>query len=275
MKLMRSKLFWFAVLLVLICLTMMIYSAATGKRTFLTDVTAAVVTPLQNGVSKGADKVSDLFGYFYRYSALQRENEELKQELDKYKALENQYYEAVSQNGALREAAGIKAKRAEFELEVCSVVSVAGSGFQSALTLSRGSLSGIEEGDPVITGKGLVGYVSEVGLTSCTVTTVINTNFTASAVISRSREVVSVQGNFELAADGLLKIPYLEETTNLHEGDAVVTSGGNYPPDLIVGYVTEVQPERHGISWYAAVRPAVKAEGLSTVFVIKSFEVED
>ena len=42
MRLLRSKLFWFAMLLVLICLTMMIYSAATGRRTILTDLTAAV-----------------------------------------------------------------------------------------------------------------------------------------------------------------------------------------------------------------------------------------
>lgn len=275
MKLLRSKLFWLAVLLVLICLTMMLYSAATGKRTFLTDLTSAVVTPLQNGVSQASDKVSELFGYFYRYNALVRENEELKEQLEQYRRMEDSYYSAISQNGALREAAGIKAKRSEFQLEICSVVSVAGSGFQSALTLNRGSLSGIAEGNPVITGQGLVGYVSQAGLTSCTVTTVINANFTASAVVSRTREVVSVQGNFELAAGGLFKIPYLEEDADLRAGDAIVTNGGNYPPDLIVGYVGEVRPENHGISWYAAVQPVVAVEDVSTVFVIKAFEVED
>lgn len=275
MKMFRSRLFWFAAVIVTICLSLMIWSAATGRSSFVTDLVGAVVTPLQNGVAKVTDKASGLFGYFYRYNALEKENEELKEQLSAYQRMENEYYSAISQNSALREAAGIRAKRTDFELELCTVVASAGSGFQSALTLSRGSLSGIEEGDPVITGGGLVGFVSEVGLSYCTVTTLINTNFTASALVSRTREVVAVQGNFELAAGGLLKIPYLENDADLKKGDMIFTNGGTYPPDLLIGRVTGFRPESHGISSYAVVEPAVKADELSTVFVIKNFNVED
>ncbi|MBR5390654.1 MAG: rod shape-determining protein MreC [Clostridia bacterium] len=275
MRLFHSRLFWFAVVIVAICLSLMIWTAATGRNSFVTDLVGAVVTPLQNGVSKVTDKASGLFGYFYRYSALEQENEALKEQLNAYQRMENEYYSAISQNSALREAAGIRAKRADFELELCTVVASAGSGFQSALTLSRGSLSGIEKGDPVITGGGLVGFVSEVGLSYCTVTTLINADFTASALVSRTREVVAAQGNFELAAEGMLKLPYLENDADIRVGDRIFTNGGTYPPDLIIGRVTDFRPETHGISSYAVVEPAVKADELSTVFVIKDFTVED
>ena len=275
MKLVRSKLFWFAAVLVAVSLILTLSSAITGKPTFLRNVTGAIVTPLQNGLSTATDWFTDLFGYFYRYDALERENAELKQKIQEYEKLEIEYHAAVNQNAALREAAGIKAKRAEFELELCSVVSVTGNGFQSSLTLSRGSVSGIEEGDCVITGDGMVGYVDQVALNHCVVKTVIHVDFNASAAVSRTREVVVAGGDFELAGDGLLKVPYLENDANVRVGDTILTNGGAYPPDLILGRVTEVRQESHGISSYAAVEPAVNLDELSTVFVVKSFSVEN
>ena len=275
MKLMRSKLFWFAAVLVAASLLLTLSSAVTGKPTFVRNITGAIVTPLQNGVAAATDWFTDLFGYFYRYDALERENEELKQRIQEYEKLEIEYHAAVNQNAALREAAGIKAKRAEFELELCSVVSVSGNGFQSSLTLSRGSVSGIEVGDCVITGDGMVGYVDQVALNHCVVKTVIHVDFNASAAVSRTRDVVVASGDFELAADGLLKVPYLENDANIRVGDVILTNGGAYPPDLIVGRVAEVKQEKHGISSYAAIQPAVDLDSLSTVFVVKNFSVEE
>ncbi len=274
MKLMRSKLFWFAAVLVAVSLLLALSSAVTGQPTFVRSITGAIVTPLQKGVASATDWFADLFGYFYRYDALERENEELRRQIQEYEKLAIEYHAAVDQNAALREAAGIKAKRADFSLELCSVVSVTGSGFQSSLTLSRGSVSGIEAGDSVITGDGLVGYVDQVGLNHCVVKTVIHVDFNASAALSRTREVMVASGDFELAADGCLKVPYLANDADLKPGDVILTNGGAYPPDLIVGRVVEVRQESHGISSYAAVEPAVDLSSLSTVFVVKDFTVE-
>ena len=88
-------------------------------------------------------------------------------------------------------------------------------------------------------------------------------------------EVVVAGGDFELAGDGLLKVPYLENDANVRVGDTILTNGGAYPPDLILGRVAEVRQESHGISSYAAVEPAVNLDELSTVFVVKSFSVEN
>ena len=275
MKLTHSKLFWFAVLLVAVSLALILSSAVTGKPTFVRNLTGAVVTPLQNGVASVTDRLTDLFGYFYRYDALERENEELKEQLREYQKLEIAYDAAINQNTALREAAGIKARRADFELELCSVVSVTGNGFQSSLTLSRGSLSGIEAGDCVITGDGMVGFVDQVGLNHCVVKTVIHMDFNASATVSRTREAVVACGSFELASDGLLKVAYLENDADVKRGDVILTNGGAYPPDLILGRVEDFRQESHGISSYAAIRPAVDFTRLSTVFVVKDFNVEN
>ena len=275
MKLVRSKLFWFAAVLVAVSLILTLSSAITGKPTFLRNVTGAIVTPLQNGLSTATDWFTDLFGYFYRYDALERENAELKQQIQEYEKLEISYHSAIKENSALREAAGIKAKHADFEMELCTVVSLTDNGFQSALTLNKGSVSGIEAGDCVITGDGMVGFVDQVSLNSCVVKTVINVDFNASAALSRTREVVVTNGSFELASDGLLKVSYLENDADVRPGDMILTNGGAYPPDLIIGRVVEFCQESHGISSYASVAPVVDFSGLSTVLVIKEFHVEN
>ena len=118
MKLVRSKLFWFAAVLVAVSLILTLSSAITGKPTFLRNVTGAIVTPLQNGLSAATDWFTDLFGYFYCYDALERENAELKQKIQEYEKLEIEYNAAIKENDALREAAGVKAKRAEFAEEI-------------------------------------------------------------------------------------------------------------------------------------------------------------
>ncbi len=275
MKWMQSKLVWFVAVLVAVSLLLALSSAVTGKPTALRNLTGAIVTPLQNGVAAATDWFTDLFGYFYRFDALERENEELKRKIQEYEKLEISYNAAIKENSALREAAGIKAKHADFQMELCMVVSLTDNGFQSALTLNKGSVSGIEAGDCVITGDGMVGFVDQVSLNSCVVKTVINVDFNASAAISRTREVVVTNGSFELASDGLLKVSYLENDADVRPGDVILTNGGAYPPDLIIGRVVEFCQESHGISSYASVKPAVDFSGLSTVLVIKEFHVEN
>ncbi len=275
MKWTQSKLVWFAALLVALSLLLALSSAVTGKPTFVRNITGAIVTPLQNGVAAATDWFTDLFGYFYRFDGLERENEELRRKIQEYEKLEISYHSAIKENSALREAAGIKAKHADFEMELCAVVALTDNGFQSALTLNKGSVSGIEAGDCVITGDGMVGFVDQVSLNSCVVKTVINVDFNASAAVSRTQEVVVTNGSFELASDGLLKVSYLENDADVRTGDMILTNGGAYPPDLIIGRVVEFCQESHGISSYASVEPVVDFSGLSTVLVIKEFHVEN
>ena len=58
-------------------------------------------------------------------------------------------------------------------------------------------------------------------------------------------------------------------------GDLVVTSGlgGYYPEGLVIGSVKEVRLDDSGAASYAILEPAVDFDGLTEVFVIKSFDI--
>ncbi len=277
MKIFKSKLFLFAVALVVLSIVFMLFAYAFGGPTAVSNIMGSILTPIEGAVAGIGDALSEFFGYFYRYSALLEENAALQSELAYYKNLETQYLDAVLENEQLRKLAGIVEKNSDFVCEIATVVSGATSGFASEFSINKGTLSGIEVGDSVITELGLVGYVSEAGLNYANVITIINMDSSVGAKISRTRQIAVAEGDFTLASDDRLKLAYLENDADVKVGDVIVTSGtgGIFPPGIIIGYVTHFEIESHGISSFAQIDPAVDFGSLTTVFVVKEFEVTE
>lgn len=275
MKIFHSKLFVFLLAIVAAACVIMAVVYAVGGPNMLSGMMGAVVTPLEKGVAAVTDWASDIFGYFYRYSALEEENARLKEEISALRENERQYLEAISENEQLREMLGLKRKHRDFDLEYCNIVSVTGGAYRSGFTIDKGAVDGIEVGDCVVVSEGMVGYVSEVGPNYSEVLTVIDVSVKVGAVLCRTRETAVTEGNFECLPDGRFKLSYLQNDADVVPGDLIETSGygGLYPQGLLLGTVKEFLPESHGISSYAVIEPVVPLEELKSVFVVKSFEV--
>ncbi|MBQ9535256.1 MAG: rod shape-determining protein MreC [Clostridia bacterium] len=270
MKLFRSKLFLFALALVLIACVIMIFAYGTGRPTIVTDMLGAVVTPLERGVTAVTDWLGGVTGYFHRYRELEAENAELRSRIAEYEKTEAMYYAAVEENESLRALSGLSSRYKELSWQLAEVVSVDAEGFQSAVTVNLGSAHGVEAGDCVMTEDGLVGYVSEVGLNYSQVVTIINMDSHISARVSRTREVVVAEGDFRLAGKGQLKLSYLKNGADVRAGDLVETSGAEkYPEGILIGRIAYVEMETHGISSYAAVEPLADITRLKSVFIAK------
>lgn len=276
-KLWRSKIFVFGFILALLSVGVMIYAFVSPSPTPITNLMGVIVTPLEKSVSWVGDGIGGFFAYFKGYDELERENARLRDRVAELQKLESEYYAAVSENEDLRSLAGLKQKRSDFEFEMCSVVSTITSGYTSTFTINRGSIDGIEVGDCVMTDAGFVGYISSVALRSAEVITLINIDTKLACIVSRTRETVVVEGDFVLASDGCLKMPYLKNDVDLQTGDIIETSGATelFPKGIIVGTVKAVRREDHGISSYAVIEPAVDIEKLHTVFVVKDFEITE
>ena len=223
-------------------------------------------------------------GVFDSGDLSQAQEKELKEELADVKTrlatAERELREAMTykeENERYRKLLSLKQAFRRLEV-VSSYVSSWQSGSYCAIfNLQKGSKDGIEKNMPVITDEGLVGYVSAVSYTYCEVTTLIDTTMVVGVQMSRTGEIAVCEGDFSLMQKGLLKLSYLPKTAAIAPGDLVVTTGAGelYPKGIVVGTVSEVLSEEHGLSNYAVITPAVNLDKLTQVLIVTDFEIED
>ena len=257
----------------LVLVGLMIYAASTGGiSTFVASAAGVIVTPLQSAVTWVSDAVSDLFGgagsneLQKQVEALQNENRELRQRVADYDEikLQNDWYTQIL---------SLHEEHPDYTFADGKVITMDPSDPFCSFSINAGSVAGVSVDDPVVTADGLVGVVSEVGLTYSKVRTVLDPALKASASVSRTDESGYTGGSLRLAEEGLLRLNSIERTSSVVSGDFVVTSGlgGVFPSGLLIGRVAAVSADTDGMTLYATVEPFVDIPNLKRVMVITSF----
>jgi rod shape-determining protein MreC len=134
-------------------------------------------------------------------------------------------------------------------------------GFESTVTLDAGSSDGIEPGQTVVDGSGLLGRTVRVGPFTSTVLLLTDPGFTVGARLDRQGTVGLATGT----TDGLEFA--LVEGGRLQEGDALLTTGSDtFVPGVPVGRVVSV--DTSGLVSTAQVEPFVDVTALDLVGVV-------
>lgn len=247
-----------------------------GQGSYVRDAVMVVVSPLMRGASAIGDSLCGFAEYFTEFDRLKEENKVLS---ERVKELEDEVYNAElleKENEWMRSYLG--AKRANTEYSYCdaNLIGSETGGYISTFTLDRGSTSGIEVGMPVITAEGVVGRITEVGLTFSRVSTVINYDSSIGAYIERSGEVGLVSGDFDRRRDGFCILEYLKFDADVEVGDKIYSSGlgSVYPRGLYIGEVAEVTGDAYNHTKVAVIKPAADLENLTKVMIITSYSVE-
>ena len=247
-----------------------------GQADPLSNLTNTIVSPLRGGVTAAADWVEGVYTYIFQYGELEQELNGLRVRVGELEEQVREGEEASRENEQLRELLNLQARRRDFVFEGARVTARSTSNWESTLTLSKGSSSGIQAGDCVVTEMGvLVGVVSKTGLNWSTVSTIINTDTQMGGIVNRTYSAGVLEGDFSLMNQDRLKLNYLPEGAQLVSGDEVLTSGRGevFPSGLVVGQVEGVFTDPSGQTRYAVVKPAVDLDALIKVFVIKDFEI--
>ena len=252
-------------------------TASHGHMTLFENLSGSLVTPVQNFFSTVIKHGGNLIKVYTEYEALAEENAKLKSELASASGLIRDAEEYANENQSLKAMLGIAEEHADFTFAACLVVGSDQNGYSHTLTLNKGSADGLERKDLVMTADGVVGYVNELGLTWCKVTTVLDSSCEIGGIVTRTQDIGVLDWDYSLSEEGLLKLAYLDTKVVLNSGDAVETSGvgGIFPKGILLGRVRELRTESHGISQYAVLEPAVAVEEVRTVFVITNFESEN
>lgn len=243
----------------------------------LVNLVNTVTSPFRAVYTSVADWFADKQNYYEDVTALKAENEALKKQITEMEATVRQGEADSQENVFLRDLLDLRKQRRDLsDFETATVMERNVTNWTSSLTLDKGTVHGVEVGDCVIDGQGsLVGRISQVGYNWSTVLTVVDTDTSLGARVYRTQDLGIANGDFALMENGQLRLDSLPASSQLLEGDLVVTSGlgGYLPPDLVIGSVSSLQADDSDTSVYAVLTPAADLDSLTEVCVIKSFEI--
>ncbi|MCQ2479234.1 MAG: rod shape-determining protein MreC [Clostridia bacterium] len=246
---------------------------AHSGSTPLSSVAVTIMKPFQQ-VSTFIGSGVDYFCDFFRSSdTLQKENAKLKQQIADYQGELADYENTKRTLKTYEEFLGVKEEHPDFEFISASILSRDTGDAFGSIILSKGSSKGVQVNDPVIYGKNLVGVVTDVNATSCTVTTFSSPKFNAAVYEVRSNVMGYATGFEDGAGKKYCKLPGLDKDCNLATGGVICTLGigGVFPKDLIVGTVSEINKSKSDISYYAKVESNVDLAEIKDVFIITDF----
>ena len=266
----------FKVILAIFCAVLLITVsfAVIGKRMSpQTDIANLILTPFRNLFSGASDIVSDFVDGYNNGHKLSLENADLKSQINDLHQKIADYEKISEENKFYKEYLGIKEVNPDFTFADATVIARDNDDPYGGFTINKGSSSDISKYDPVITSAGVVGYVSEVGLTTCKVTTVLSPEITLGGLDNRTHDSGIVTGSLSFAENGFCCFKNLARSCTVAIGDYVVTSGeGIFPEGLIIGLVNNIGIDEGTNSIFAEVKPLADISQLRSVMVITSCE---
>ena len=274
MRIFQNKFFIVCLCIALVLTIVPSVFAVMGYRSLAKNIVGTITMPVR-WVATTIGNAFDGWGkYFAGIKALEEKNKEL---IDENATLKEQLQNAElleKENERLRDYLDMKNKYPSFAMEEGMVISHSSGNYITNFTLNRGTLHGIKPNMPVITKDGIVGYVVEVGLNWCMVSTLIETATSVGAYIPRSEVVGIVSGDYSMRAEGTCKIGYIDATADVQIGDTVYSSGTGsvYPADLKIGTVTSIEVDEYNRTLVATVTPAVDFSSLKWVMVITGYQ---
>ena len=266
-----------AVLIAIITIVFVNVFSSGGPVTVLAN---AVSVPLRSLAAIVVQPFEGIYSSIYRYDALQEAYDKALEDLTNIRRASLESEELLRDNNMLRALLDFREQHPDHIYEETTVRGWSSSNWSSSFTINKGyanSDTTIARGNSVVTAYGvLIGQVTDVGATTSTVVSVLDTTFSAGASVGDGGGAATAKGDFTLMSSGLLMLDHLDEDLIVLPGDSVVTSsaGGVFPVGLVIGEVVEVFRHSTGIGRYATITPVREIDqSISKVFVITSFDI--
>lgn len=224
-------------------------------RTLVTDTVAPILDAVSKPVasaSQFARQVEALWDMYEDNKLLRQDNERLIQ----WQAIARQL---EAENNSLRNLLRYSPDPGVAFI-TGRVIADTGGAFAHSLLLNAGSRDGIQKGQAVVTGEGLVGRITGVGSRSSRILLISDLNSRIPVVVEPGR-IRAVLAGDNTDNPRLIHLP---PGSILSPGDMVVTSGqgGAFPVGLAIGVVSAVSENS------AVVQPFVARDRLELVRVI-------
>ncbi|MFA6309426.1 MAG: rod shape-determining protein MreC [Clostridia bacterium] len=270
--LLKSKLFIVLLLTVLILIAMGVTAKKTDSLKWVESAGNVIVTPFQAFFTFCENSTSNFLSNFANAELLNKKNKKLQAEIDKLKNKNRELTQFETENKELRDMLNLKDQFFNFDTIGANLISIDLGNWFNVFTIDRGSRDKIKINSSVITSQGVVGKVIKNMPFSSKVESIIDSESSISAIISKSMDYVIVKGDINLESQGLCRMNQIPIDLDLSVGDTVETSGigGIFPKGLLIGTVKEIVKGNSELERYAIIKPAVDFRRLQEVFVLIS-----
>lgn len=162
----------------------------------------------------------------------------------------------------------------QFERVTASVIGRDTSPVFQSIIVDKGTDDGVVPGMPVESPGGLVGQVYRASPQAAQILLLTDNISSIAARLSASRATGMVFGN---GTGGPLTMDWIDQEAQVEVGDVVLTSGlgGQFPQDLVIGRVVEVERSEAELFQRATVQPAVDFNALEMILILTDFEQVD
>lgn len=232
-----------------------------------------IFEPFQKFSSGVSDRVTSTLDMLFNAEKYYNENIELKNTLNEIYNDIIDYDIIARENEQLRVMLELKEEYDDYVFSApCTVIARTTNDPYHSFTIDKGSDDGISPYDPVITSSGLVGVCYDVARGTSRVRTLYSPKTAVGVTAVRSKATGIIEGDYEFAENGQCRMNYISKTSDIEEGDIIITSGSEtFPANQLIGTVESVGMEDSGLSKYAIINLAINPDDVSTVFVITSF----
>jgi rod shape-determining protein MreC len=270
------------VLLIVVLLSLVLVtvdSRGNGLIDSFRRVARDTLQPVQSVVDSVFSPLRDASDGITGYGAVKDENALLKRrlaELEGRLLRERAVGSEVNELGKLldlptiQDATGVAAR----------VIGGAPGNFERTVVINKGTSKGVDVGQPVVAGNGLVGKVTEASSTQATVTLLDSPGFGVGVRLENTNERGIAEGR---TGEREMRLNFLSKLlpacgkdsspdTCISDGELVFTSAvanAAFPPDIPVAKVTGIQKKTGELESTVSLRPLVNLNDITYVKVLR------
>ena len=213
-----------------------------------------------------------------------KENKEKNNIYKKYKKLEEKYnniknYEEEidnlkKENNELRKQLNLEETLLDYEKINASIINRNIGYWYDSFTINKGTSSGIEPGNAVVTSDGLIGKVVSASNLYSTVSLItsskLDQKISVRIKIGDGKYIYGLLSGYDKEKKAFY-IEGISENVEINEGCSVKTTGMSdiFPGGILVGYVKEIEKDNFDLTMIAYVTPSSDFDDLSYVAVLK------
>ena len=201
-------------------------------RVFLVDAFTPIFNVISHPVYFAKNTVRELNTIFYLRSEVKR----LTEENEKLMNWQQVGYRLTYENNSLRELLNVSEEPAIQNVSARIIADTSGL-FVRTFIINAGSTNGVKKGQAVVSARGLVGRVSEAGISSSRVLQITDMNSKIPVIVSPSNQRAILAGDNSDNSKLLFLTDKNEDLINNY----VLTSGhgGLFPPGIRIGTVSQ------------------------------------